>query len=79
LADVFRLLNQLNNFLQGHNWLRRKLEWFLLGLQQKHAVAPWEPSQHSFEDRGKPEEPVSRWPFPGPSGCILTSSQQFGF
>jgi hypothetical protein len=31
-----------------------------------------------LEDRGKPRKPVSRWPVAGPSGCILTTSQQSG-
>jgi hypothetical protein len=31
-----------------------------------------------LEDRGKPGKPVSRWPVAGPSGCILTTSQQSG-
>jgi len=34
---------------------------------------PWEWSQHLLEDTGKP---VSRWPVPGPSVCVLISSQQ---
>jgi hypothetical protein len=38
----------------------------------------WEPSQHLLEDRGKPRKPVSRWPVAGPSGCIMTTSQQSG-
>jgi hypothetical protein len=38
----------------------------------------WEPAQHLLEDRGKPRKPVSRWPVAGPSGCILTTSQQSG-
>jgi hypothetical protein len=38
----------------------------------------WEPSQHLLEDRGKPRKHVSRWPVAGPSGCILTTSQQSG-
>jgi hypothetical protein len=44
----------------------------------KHAVAfgIWKPSQYLFEDRGKPRKPVSRWQVAGPSGCILTTSQQ---
>jgi hypothetical protein len=50
------------------------------GLHEKHAVATWnvEPSQYLLKDRGKPRKPVSRWPVAGPSGCILTSSQQSG-
>jgi len=36
----------------------------------------WEQSQHVLVDRGKPRKPVSRWQVAGPSGCILTSSQQ---
>jgi hypothetical protein len=39
------------------------------GLHEKHAVATWEPSQHSLEDRGKPREPVSRWPVAGAPVC----------
>jgi hypothetical protein len=31
-----------------------------------------------LEDRGKPRKPVSRRPVAGPSGCILTTSQQSG-
>jgi hypothetical protein len=48
------------------------------GLHEKHAVATWEPSQHLLKDRGKPRNPVSRWPAAGLSGCILTSSQRSG-
>jgi hypothetical protein len=41
-------------------------------------LGTWEPSQHLLKHRGKPGKPESRWPVAGPSGCILTSSQQSG-
>jgi hypothetical protein len=41
-------------------------------------LGTWGPSQHLFEDRGKPRKRVSRWPVAGPSVCILTTSQQSG-
>jgi hypothetical protein len=34
-----------------------------------------EQPQHLLEERGKPRKTVSRWPAPGPSGYIVTSSQ----
>jgi hypothetical protein len=50
------------------------------GLHEKHAVqlGIWEPSQNFLEDGGKSRKPVSRWQVAGPSGCILTTSQQSG-
>jgi hypothetical protein len=51
------------------------------GLHEKHAVATWNLGNHfsiclkTQENQGKP---VSRWPVAGPSGCVLTSSQQSG-
>jgi hypothetical protein len=44
----------------------------------KHRVVTLELSQYLLEDRGKPREPVSRWPVAGSSGCTLTSSDQSG-
>jgi hypothetical protein len=38
----------------------------------------WETSQHLLKDRRKPRKPVLRWPVAGPSGCMLTTSQQSG-
>jgi hypothetical protein len=37
-----------------------------------------EQSQRLLEDRGEPRDSVSRWPVAGPSGYILTSSEQCG-
>jgi hypothetical protein len=37
-----------------------------------------EPSQHLLKDRGKPRNPVTKWPVAGPSGCTLTFNQQSG-
>jgi hypothetical protein len=50
------------------------------GLHEKHAVATWNLGTISvFASRqGKPRKPVSRWTVAGPSGCILTTSQQSG-
>jgi hypothetical protein len=50
------------------------------GLHEKHAVATWNVGTISvlIKDRGKPRKPVSRWPFAGPTGCVLTSSQHSG-
>jgi hypothetical protein len=48
----------------------------MINMQQQLGI--WEPSQHLLEDRGNPRKPVSRWPVAGPSGCILTTSQQSG-
>jgi hypothetical protein len=53
-----------------------KSEGCMKSMQQQFEI--WEPSQHLLEDRGKPRKPVSRWPVAGPSGCILTTSQQSG-
>jgi hypothetical protein len=43
-----------------------------------YAVANWKPSQRLLEHEKTKETCVSRWPVAGPSGCILTSSQQSG-
>jgi hypothetical protein len=37
----------------------------------------WEQSQHLLEVRGKLRNVVSRWQVARPSGCLVTSSQQF--
>jgi hypothetical protein len=50
------------------------------GLHEKQAVATPEFGNHlsiCFKTE-KPRKPVSRWPVAGPSGCILTTSQQSG-
>jgi hypothetical protein len=44
----------------------------------KYQLGTWKLSQHLIEDTGKPRKPMSRWPVAGPSGCILTPSQQSG-
>jgi hypothetical protein len=44
----------------------------------QYQLGIWEPSQHLLEDRGKPRKSVSGWPVAGPSGIILTTSQQYG-
>ena len=50
------------------------------GLHDKHAVATWKLRNIlsiSLKTAGT-QEKLSRWPMAGPSGCVLTCSQQSG-
>jgi hypothetical protein len=79
IAELYYVVDKLKKHNLMVSLIRHNFDEFTSGgLHEKHRVAAWKPSPHLLEDGGKPRKPATRWPVAGPSGCILTTSQQFG-